>query len=213
MTGGLEDLHPLWAGKSPPGLPVGALSPQSSCSPFLGDSAGRRSISRRVVSRRQVEESEQSRTDLSPTSQAGGGHPAPLVPGPWQRAEDLRGSPLAPAQPRLSGWQALFCHIEGRAARGVQVTLLLSQEGTGVDLVLLFCSVWALRSWPLCKLRAKEGQKGNAHSGSTYCIPGPGSMGTAQRGRAVGGGGPRRAQSSGRRRSAADVPWASVSPP
>ena len=155
MTGGLEDLHPLWAGKSPPGLPVGALSPQSSCSPFLGDSAGRRSISRRVVSRRQVEESEQSRTDLSPTSQAGGGHPAPLVPGPWQRAEDLRGGPLAPAQPRLSGWQALFCHIEGRAARGVQVTLLLSQEGTGVDLVLLFCSVRALRSWPLCKLPRK----------------------------------------------------------
>lgn len=37
------------------------------------------------------------RTDLSPTSQAGGGHPAPLEPGPWQRAEDQRGGPLAPS--------------------------------------------------------------------------------------------------------------------
>lgn len=209
MTGGVEHLHPLCAGKSPPGLPVGALSPQSSCSPFLRDSAGWRSISRRVVSPHQVEGSEQSRTDLSPTSQAGGGHPAPLELGPWQRVEGQRGGPLAPAQPRLSGWQALFCHIEGRAARGVQVTLLLSQEGIGVDLVLLFCSVQALRSWPLCKLRAKEGQKGNAHSGSAYCIPGPGSTGAGLLGEEAQG----EPRAAGRRRSTEDAPWASVSPP
>lgn len=57
--GGLEHPHPLCAGKSPPGLPVGPLSPRYSCSPFLGHSAGRRSINCRVVSRCQVEGSEQ----------------------------------------------------------------------------------------------------------------------------------------------------------
>lgn len=65
-----------------------------------------------------------------------------------------------------------------------------------MGLVLIFCSVRALRSWPLCKLQAKEGQKGNVHSGSAYCMPGPESMDAGQRGQTVGGGGPRRAQSS-----------------
>ena len=211
MTGGVEHLHPLpsLCREEPPGAPS-----RSPVSPVLLQPLPR-GLSRLEVHQppggvpHQVEGSEQSRTDLSPTSQAGGGHPAPLELGPWQRVEGQRGGPLAPAQPRLSGWQALFCHIEGRAARGVQVTLLLSQEGIGVDLVLLFCSVQALRSWPLCKLRAKEGQKGNAHSGSAYCIPGPGSTGAGLLGEEAQG----EPRAAGRRRSAEDAPWASVSPP
>lgn len=82
-----------------------------------------------------------------------------------------------------------------------------------MDLVLLFCSVRALRSWPLCKLRAKEGQKGNAHSGSAYCIPGPGGMDTAQRGRLFREEAQGEPRAAGRGRSTGDRPWASVSPP